>query len=146
MAEEPVEALKTRELLDAAWKAVGQAYAPYSRFRVGAAILTTTGAVYSGCNVENASYGGTMCAERNAIAAAVVAGALAPGGLLAVLVATPTSRAVAPCGICRQVIEEFAAPEARIMLSIEPDKVITTVRHRDLLPHSFGRSDLNTQL
>src|SRR5712671_3663839 len=100
----------TRErLLRSAKKAMKNAHAPYSKFRVGAAILTSSGKIFAGCNVENASYGMTICAERNAIFAAVAA---QPAGeklaIEAVAVATRPASAAAPCGACRQVIAEFA--------------------------------------
>src|SRR5437762_450669 len=97
------------KLLTAAREAMNHAYAPYSKFHVGAAILTAGGKVFTGCNVENASYGLTICAERNAIFAAVAA--QLPGEKLtieAVAVATRPASAAAPCGACRQVIAEFA--------------------------------------
>lgn len=93
-------------LLEAARQVLPQAYAPYSRFRVGAALLTARGAVFSGANVENASYGLTLCAERAAVAAAVAAEG--PGlKILALALASDPPAAFPPCGACRQVISEF---------------------------------------
>jgi len=129
-------------LLSQAWAALDKAYAPYSSFRVGAALMTTAGEIFSGCNVENASYGGTICAERAAITAAVNQGSLKPQGLDVVLIATPTQEPIAPCGLCRQVIEEFAHENTIIILSTEPGKVTKTFKHRDLLPFSFNRKHL----
>jgi cytidine deaminase len=94
------------KLVAAAKGARKNAYAPYSKFRVGAAIATKSGAVFVGCNVENASYGGTICAERNAIAQMIAAGEREP---IACAVVTAGPRAAAPCGFCRQVLFEFAA-------------------------------------
>ncbi|MFN6970990.1 MAG: cytidine deaminase [Rheinheimera sp.] len=88
-----------------------QAYAPYSHFPVGVAIQAGSGKIYTGCNVENASYGGTICAERNAIAAAIVAG---EREFQALVVFTPQERLTPPCGMCRQVIAEFFTPESPI--------------------------------
>jgi cytidine deaminase len=98
------------QMLAAARAAFKNAHAPYSNFRVGSAILTERGKMYSGCNVENASYGLTVCAERNAIFAAVAAEG---SGMRITAVAVATERDVpcAPCGACRQVIYEFG-PEA----------------------------------
>lgn len=98
-------------LQSAAQQAAAQAYAPYSKFPVGVAVLAQSGKIYTGCNVENASYGGTVCAERNAIAAAVVAGERT---FSAVMVYTPQDKLTPPCGICRQVIAEFFTPDAPI--------------------------------
>jgi cytidine deaminase len=101
------------QMLAAARAAFKNAHAPYSTFRVGSAILTERGKMYSGCNVENASYGLTVCAERNAIFAAVAAEG---SGMRITAVAVATERDVpcAPCGACRQVIYEFG-PEAVVL-------------------------------
>lgn len=128
------------ELLTAAQEASLRAYSPYSRFRVGAAILTAEGTIVSGCNVENASYGLTICAERNAIFRAVTQGA-SPLIVRAVLVYTPTAQPTAPCGACRQVINEFG-PAAAIRCVCDGPKTIETSL-ADLLPSAFGPSDLN---
>ncbi|MCB1187261.1 cytidine deaminase [bacterium] len=100
-------------MLAAAMLVRSQAHAPYSRFRVGAAVLSSSGRVFLGCNVENLSYGLSCCAERNAIAAAV-AGGMQPGGLAAVVVVGDTPEPISPCGACRQVIAEFAAADCSI--------------------------------
>jgi cytidine deaminase len=96
--------LMTR-LIEAARKVRGNAHAPYSRYRVGAAIATRSGRVFVGCNVENASYGATLCAERSAIAQMVAAGEKDP---VACAVVTAGPRPGSPCGICRQVLAEFS--------------------------------------
>src|SRR5450432_2253540 len=91
----------------------GRAYAPYSHFRVGAAVSDAHGSVYVGCNVESVSYGLTICAERNAIFAAVAAGASRPFSALAVS-CLDTAGPCMPCGACRQVMEEHLAPDAPV--------------------------------
>jgi cytidine deaminase len=124
-----------QELVTAALAVRRRAYAPYSRFRVGAALLARDGAIYSGCNVENASYGLTICAERNAVAHAVAMGARA---FDAVVIATENG--VAPCGACRQVLAEFN-PQMTVIL------VDGAGRQRrfslaELLPVAFGPEQL----
>jgi cytidine deaminase len=94
-------------LLQAAWEAWDQAYVPYSHFRVGAAIRLMNGDIVAGCNVENASYPVSLCAERTALCAAVTQG-LRPGGLEALVVVTEAGTLTPPCGACRQVLAEFA--------------------------------------
>src|SRR5438270_9755576 len=106
----PIPAAKRDELIAAAHEALKHAYAPYSKFQVGAAILTADGKTFTGCNVENASFGLTSCAERNAIFAAVAAANASPQGkinLVAVAVTNAQNVPCSPCGACRQVIAEF---------------------------------------
>jgi cytidine deaminase len=128
------------DLIAAARQAAGQAYCPYSRFRVGAAVLTDRGEIFSGCNVENASYGLTICAERNAIFQAV-AGSKTPLVIRAVVVFTPTALPTAPCGACRQVINEFG-PDASVLAVCDGDGVIE-IRLSQLLPSAFGPANLS---
>lgn len=92
------------ELLHKAWEARERAYAPYSRFAVGAALLTTDGRIFTGCNVENISYGLTICAERVAVGTAIAAGF---HNFLGLAVVADTTTPVSPCGACRQVLSEF---------------------------------------
>jgi cytidine deaminase len=96
------------ELINAAWHARDQAYAPYSNFKVGAALLTRDGRVFMGCNVENISYGLTNCAERVAIGAAIAAGVR---DFLSVTVVADTGVPISPCGACRQVLAEFGVED-----------------------------------
>ncbi len=128
-----------QKLKAAAKIAAGRAYAPYSKFQVGAAILTSSGKIYSGCNVENASYGLTNCAERTAIFNAVAAGGKKLK-LQCVVVYTPTKTATAPCGACRQVIYEFG-PDARV-ISFCAGREQIDVPIGALLPGAFGPADL----
>ena len=97
------------QLFELAWKVRLNAYAPYSKFRVGAALLTKEGAVYTGCNVENISFGLTICAERVAAAAAIAAGATE---FVSIAIVSDSITPVSPCGACRQVLSEFVSPVA----------------------------------
>lgn len=124
-------------LIDAARAASHHAYAPYSGFPVGAAVLTESGVIVSGCNVENASYPLGSCAERNAIVRAVVGGMKR---LHAVAIFTPTGEPVTPCGSCRQVIREFADDLPIYIECNGGHRVVHTLTA--LLPHSFGPDDL----
>ncbi len=133
----PFDTQQSAALMAAAREASARAYAPYSRFRVGAAVLADDGRVYTAANVENASYGLTSCAERNAIFAAVSAGAR---GIVAVAVHTPTQQPVSPCGACRQVIHEFG-PEATVVSGCEGDGR-SEWSMEELLPGAFGPKDL----
>lgn len=123
--------LKDR-LIDAAKRARENAYAPYSEYRVGAAIATDDGSIFSGCNVENASYGATICAERGAIMRMVASGGSSP---VACAVVVGGSTPAAPCGICRQVLAEFAK-EMEILLVAE-DGAIKETTLSALLPERF---------
>jgi cytidine deaminase len=126
------------DLLAAAKSAAEKAYAPYSRFRVGAAVRAGSGRVYAGCNVENASYGLAMCAERNAVFQAVAAG---EASIETVVVYTPTASPTAPCGACRQVIAEFGL-QARVLCVCDgPGRIDTTLGA--LLPEHFGPCNLD---
>ncbi|MCY0870230.1 MAG: cytidine deaminase [Firmicutes bacterium] len=118
--------------------AAEHAYAPYSRLRVGAAVLTAGGGVFTGCNVENASFGLTICAERAAVCAMVASGST---HLLALVVTTAAGRVVAPCGACRQVLAEFADPDVSILLCADGVADVR-VRLRELLPMAFARGDV----
>jgi cytidine deaminase len=115
------------------------AYAPYSRFLVGAALQAADGRTFVGCNVEIASYPLSVCAERNALAAAVVAGAQA---FTAVAIATTTTPPSPPCGACRQALREFG-PDLKVIL-INPAGVREETTLAALLPHSFGPEHLGT--
>jgi cytidine deaminase len=126
-------------MIAAAREAAAKAYCPYSRFRVGAAVLTSRGEIFAGCNVENASYGLTICAERNAVFQAIAKGG-APLVIQAVVVFTPTPEPTAPCGACRQVINEFG-PNAEI-LSICDGSAELTSRLDEWLPQAFGPRNL----
>ena len=130
------------ELVAAARTVAAKAYCPYSRFTVGAAVLTGAGEIFAGCNVENASYGLTICAERNAIFQAV---ALGRGSLSirAVVVFTPTAGPTAPCGAFRQVINEFG-PDAQVFSVCDgPDVLESSLGN--LLPRAFGPANLEKE-
>lgn len=116
----------------AALAAQARAYVPYSNYRVGAALLTASGEIVAGCNVENATYGATCCAERTAVFAAVAAGHLA---FRAVAVVTNGAAPGTPCGICRQVLAEFG--NDLDVLCFTPDGIELHYRLSDLLPHAF---------
>jgi cytidine deaminase len=126
-----------RRLEKAARAAAKSAYAPYSKYRVGAAVLGASGRIFAGGNVENASYGLSNCAERTAIFTAVAAG---ERELRAVVVYTPTAKPTAPCGACRQVIGEFG-PQARVVSVCDAAGRLDALLS-ELLPHAFGPADL----
>ncbi|SEP46839.1 cytidine deaminase [Methylobacterium sp. ap11] len=125
-------------LFSAARAVQGRAHAPYSRFRVGSAVLDEAGAVHAGCNVENAAYPVGTCAEAGAIAAMVAAGGRR---IAAILVLGDGAALVTPCGACRQRIREFAAPDTPIHVA-GPEGLRRTFTLDDLLPASFGPDNL----
>ncbi len=124
----------SRRLLRAAERARRKAYAPYSRFPVGAAVLAADGSIYAGCNVENASYGLTLCAERVAIHSAVTG-----GRRRLVAVAVVGAPGITPCGACRQVMDEFGV---QTVILTSPGTSPTAVPLRSLLPRPFRRKSL----
>lgn len=126
-----------QDLAERARQAQALAYAPYSRFPVGAALLTSDGRVFVGANVENASYGLTVCAERTAVFAAVLAGARK---LSAIAICTNLSPPAAPCGMCRQTLSEFAEEADVVLLS--PQGTARCTKLSTLLPFAFRPSAL----
>jgi cytidine deaminase len=126
-----------QSLVSKAKAASGNTYSPYSKFPVGAAVLGGDGKIYTGCNVENASFGLTICAERNAIFNMVANG---QKQISAVAIYTPTGEPTAPCGACRQVINEFG-PDALVVSACDGDRVIE-MRLSELLPNAFGPENL----
>lgn len=116
-------------LVELAWETRLKAHAPYSQFQVGAALLASDGRVFTGCNVENLSYGLTMCAERVAIGAAIAAGA---NQFEAVAVVADTGVPISPCGACRQVLAEFRVP--KVLLSNRSERLEFTLQ--ELLPRA----------
>jgi cytidine deaminase len=125
-------------LLATALTAQTRARATYSGFRVGAAVLGGSGAVFPGCNVESASYGATICAERSAVVGAVTAGETA---LRACVVVTPTADPSSPCGICRQLLREFGG-ELLVFAASSASDAVYVATLADLLPLSFGPGNL----
>lgn len=125
-------------LLEMALLAQSRARASYSGFHVGAAVLTGSGRHYPGCNVESASYGATICAERSAIVGAISAGET---NVRACVVVTPTREPSSPCGICRQLLAEFG-PEVLVFAASSVGDGVMTARLGDLLPLSFGAASL----
>ena len=126
----------TDSLISAARSAQAQAYAPYSNFRVGAALEAADGTVFTGCNVENASYGLTICAERAALCAAVTAGAKR---FRRAVVVSDSDPPAAPCGACRQVLAEFGLD---LPIQAVGSKRTLNWRLADLLPAAFGPEQL----
>jgi cytidine deaminase len=124
-------------VMDAARDASRNAYAPYSNFRVGAAILTEGGEIHAGCNVENASYGLAICAERNAAAAMALANP-ADREIRLVAVFSPDASPCFPCGACRQVLREFGCKE----VVVEEAAGLRRYPFEEILPNSFGPEDL----
>jgi cytidine deaminase len=128
----------TARLLEKARAAAASAYSPYSRVQVGCALRTVAGGIYAGCNVENASYGLTICAERVAVGSAVVAEG--PGMQWAELAVVALGLEFPPCGACRQVLQEFAVPGAKVTFLSQGQPLTWTME--ELLPAQFERSAL----
>jgi cytidine deaminase len=121
-----------QELLDAALAMRERAYAPYSNFRVGAAVLANSGRIFGGCNVENASYGLTLCAERVALVSAVAAGETEFGAM-----AVATSGGASPCGACRQFAAEFRGDLPVLIVDADRPSQIRETNLAELLPEQF---------
>ena len=132
--------MSAKSLQELALNAMAHSYSPYSNKQVGAAIELTNGKTYTGCNIENSSYGGTVCAERVAVWKAV-----SEEGpdvrIRRVAVATDASPPWPPCGLCRQVVNEFATADCEIHL-VNRAGDVKSFTHRELLPHGFDRSAL----
>jgi cytidine deaminase len=119
-------------LVAQAKEATKHAYSPYSGYRVGAALMTKSGKIFTGCNIENASYSLTICAERSAVAQAVSAGETE---FLAIAIYVDSEKIFPPCGACRQVLIEFS-PKMNVIYTNDVERHKTTLE--ELLPHSFG--------
>ena len=130
----PLTESEKQRLIEAATKAIESAYAPYSQFRVGAALLTDTEEIVAGCNVENASYGLSMCAERNAIANAIISSESDTMVIKAIAVANSQNVPCSPCGACRQVIWEFGRDAVVVFIGNKGWQVSTI---GELLPAGF---------
>ena len=133
-----MNAMQIKILIRKAADARRRAYAPYSKFRVGAALVADDGRIFQGCNVENASYGLTLCAERAAVAAAVAAGCRR---FKAIAIVGGSRQPVHPCGACLQVLAEFCKPDCPVILaSASRPAAFQTCRLKDLLPKTFSLS------
>ena len=128
---------KYKKLIGEAEQARKKAYTPYSKFKVGAAILTSEGRIFSGCNIENASFGLTICAERVAVFKAISEGFKK---FEAIAIIADTLRPCYPCGACRQVILEFGEDITLIMANLKGDIKINKIK--ELLPEAFNKNDL----
>ena len=131
--------LSREELIQEAFKAMENAYAPYSNYHVGAAVLTTDGRVFWGANIENASYGATNCAERSAVFSAYSNG-YHKDRIVALAIVSDGARIAAPCGICRQVLCELIGHHTPIYLSNGKDEKDTDID--ELLPMQFNEEDV----
>lgn len=133
--------MREQELVELAFSMLERSYAPYSNFPVGAALLCADGTVFTGCNVENAAYGSTICAERTALVKAVSEGHRTDWAKLAVV--GNSADYCWPCGACRQMLYEFC-PELTLLVA-RGDHSFVTLPLRDLLPHGFGPVSLTQQ-
>jgi len=131
-----LDRLTIDRLIGAAEEAATRAYVPYSNFRVGAALLDADGNIHHGCNIENAAYGPTNCAERTALFRAVADGH-APRSFRAIAVTGGTDGPISPCGVCRQVMSELCAPDMPVILT-NTSGARSVVTVAELLPGAFG--------
>lgn len=140
-----IEEIPVKELISSAIEARKKAYVPYSGYMVGAAVLTNELRIYTGCNIENASYTPTICAERTAISKAVSEGRRR--FLAIAVVGSPNGDEITqyayPCGVCRQVMREFADPEQFVVIVARSEEDYKLYRLKELLPESFGPENLN---
>lgn len=127
------------ELLEEAMSAMEKAYAPYSDFKVGAALLSGDGRRFSGCNVENASFGAAICAERNAMTTAVSCGCTS---VSKIAIVSSGCDFTYPCGICRQFLGEFMEENGTVLL-YDKEKGIKEIPFRELFPFPFDKNSLN---
>lgn len=127
------------QLYTLACTARDNAYAPYSHFLVGCALLTNDGAAFSGCNYENISYGATICAERNAVGAAIQNGMAKTDKhfIKEIVIVSQTEKPAPPCGLCLQVLSEFSLPETPVHLA-NLKGIQTSLKIKDFLPHQFS--------
>ena len=137
----PLTKAEETALLDAAQAARENSYSPYSKFKVGAAVLTADGRIFTGTNIENASYGLTVCAERNAMFAAVGAGQRRMRALALITQKLPGMAFNSPCGACRQVMSEFMPPNTPILIAVLDNNKRTVYRKqlRELMPFPFDK-------
>ena len=136
--------MDNQQLIKAAIEAREKAYAPYSHFMVGAAVLTKDGQVYTGCNVENASYGATNCAERTAFFKAIYDGerAFEKIAIVGAMEGKEANDTCAPCGVCRQVMMEFCDSESFQIVLADGEEKHMVFTLKELLPYGFGPANL----
>lgn len=135
--------MEYQDILEKAFEARDNAYAPYSNYHVGACVKTKDGKYFLGANIENVAYGPTVCGERNAILAAYSNG-YRKKDIESIAIVTMGERVGSPCGTCRQVLSELISKETPIILSNKKEVKVMTID--DLLPYSFSPEDLNEQL
>ncbi len=131
--------INMQNLVEKAYAAKQNSYAPYSGFHVGAALLCGDGTIFTGCNIENAAYSPTNCAERTAVFKAVSEGYRS---FLAIAVAGSSGEYLAPCGVCRQVLMEFCDPDSFLVILAKNQTQYQSFRLGELFPHAFSKTDL----
>ncbi len=124
-----------KELMDRAKEVSKNSYSPYSKFAVGACLVTSNGKMYSGCNFENSSFGMTICAERNAVGSAIADG---EREIKAIAIYSPNQKHCYPCGACRQVLNEFKAPEGLDVITEDENDELKISKLCELLPEGFN--------